>query len=232
MIAAELAMICARYFRNQIVAGAHAEKLSGSKDSNVKIIGQESLGISSEIANFLILARNKLVNFPLFIPLLHHHTIILGLIKNSFIHVLASPSAGNLTIKEFKLAKILFADDDALLGDVVFHKLESCGHQVTVVDNGYNVLSAALRVRPDIIILDNLMPGLTGPEVMPNLKRDVRTSSVPVLVLTSQTNKHDMTNAYRAGAADYMAKPFSPEDLANRISALLDSPQSLQQVGL
>lgn len=130
------------------------------------------------------------------------------------------------------MAKVLFADDDALLGDLVHHKLESCGHQVTVVDNGYNVLSAALRDRPDIIILDNLMPGLTGPEVLPNLKRDARTSTIPVLVLTSQTTKHAMTNAYRSGAADYMAKPFAPEDLANRVSTLLDSHQSLQHAGL
>ena len=70
--------------------------------------------------------------------------------------------ARNLNVKELEVAKILFADDDALLGDLVFHKLESCGHQVTVVDNGYSVLSAALRVFPDIVILDNLMPGLTG----------------------------------------------------------------------
>lgn len=130
------------------------------------------------------------------------------------------------------MAIILFADDDALLGDLVYHQLESCGHHVTVVDNGYGVLSAALRVEPDIIILDNLMPGLTGPEVLPILKRDARTSTIPVLVLTSQTGRHDMTDAYRSGAADYMAKPFSPQDLANRISTLLDTLQPLQQVGL
>ncbi len=130
------------------------------------------------------------------------------------------------------MAIILFADDDALLGELVYHQLGACGHHVTVVDNGYSVLSAALRVLPDIIVLDNLMPGLTGPEVLPNLKRDARTSTIPVLVLTSQAGRHDMTNAFRSGAADYMAKPFSPHDLANRISTLLESQQPLQQVGL
>lgn len=129
------------------------------------------------------------------------------------------------------MAVILYADDDALLGELVYHKLESCGHQVTVVDNGYSVLSAALRIRPEIIILDNLMPGLTGPEVLPNLKRDARTSAIPVLVLTSQTGDHYMTAAYRAGAADYMPKPFSPQELANRITMLLNSQLALQQVG-
>jgi two-component system phosphate regulon response regulator PhoB len=140
--------------------------------------------------------------------------------------------AGNLTTKELKLATILFADDDALLGDLVYHKLESCGHNVTVVDNGYSVLSAALRIRPDLVILDNRMPGLRGPEVLPVLKRQARTSMIPVLVLTSQTGKNDMTEAFRAGAADYMAKPFLPQDLADRISALLGSQQSAQQAGL
>ena len=133
---------------------------------------------------------------------------------------------------ECKLARILFADDDALLGDLVYHKLESCGHIVTVVDNGYSVLSAAIRTSPDIIILDILMPGLTGPEVLQNLKRDARTSAIPVLVLTSQTGDDAMVNAYRSGATDYMQKPFPPQDLADRMSILLDAQQVLQQVGL
>jgi DNA-binding response OmpR family regulator len=139
---------------------------------------------------------------------------------------------GISTTKEFEVATILFADDDALLGDLVVHKLESCGHSVSVVDNGYSVLSAALRVCPDIIILDNLMPGLTGPEVLHNLKRDARTSMIPVLVLTNQTGSNDMADAYRSGASDYMEKPFSPHDLANRISTLLSAQPFLQQVGL
>ncbi|ATW04293.1 hypothetical protein CHN51_12670 [Sphingorhabdus sp. YGSMI21] len=139
--------------------------------------------------------------------------------------------AGKAKTKELKLATILFADDDALLGDLVYHKLESCGHKVVVVDNGYSVLSAALRALPDLIILDNRMPGLRGPEVLPVLKRQARTSAIPVLVLTSQTGKNAMAEAFRAGAADYMAKPFLPQDLADRISSLLGPQESLQQVG-
>lgn len=129
------------------------------------------------------------------------------------------------------MATILFADDDALLGDLVYHKLESCGHHVTVVDNGYSVLSTALRIRPDLIILDIRMPGLRGPEVLPVLKRHALTQTIPVLVLTSQTGQHDMTQAYRAGASDYMAKPFLPQDLVDRVARLLGSEQVLQQVG-
>jgi len=137
----------------------------------------------------------------------------------------------NSMAKELKLATILFADDDALLGDLVYHKLESCGHRVVVVDNGYSVLSAALRTQPDLIILDNRMPGLRGPEVLPVLKRQARTAAIPVLVLTSQTGKNVMAEAFRAGAADYMAKPFLPQDLADRISSLLGPQEFLQQVG-
>lgn len=130
------------------------------------------------------------------------------------------------------MAKILFADDDILLGDAVSHELESCGHQVTIADNGFNVLSVALRVRPDIIVLDNLMPGLTGREVMPILKRDLRTRTIPVLLLTSQTSKHDRLHAFGAEVADYMAKPFSPEDLVDRVSMLLESQQSLHRLAM
>ena len=130
------------------------------------------------------------------------------------------------------MARILFADDDALLGDLVHHKLESCGHHVIVVDNGYSVLSAAIQACPDIIILDNLMPGLTGPEVMQNLKRDVRTSAIPVLVLTGQTGSSAMVDAYRSGAADFMEKPFSPHELANRVSTLLGAQEVLQKIAV
>ena len=172
-----------------------------------------------------------MVNLPRFDPLLHQDTVTVGLAKIYISHFLTPTLAGISTTKEFKVAKILFADDDALLGDLVFRKLESCGHSVFVVDNGYSVLSAALRMRPDIIILDNLMPGLTGPEVLHNLKRDTRTLAIPVLVLTNQTGKNDMVDAYRSGAADYMEKPFSPQDLANRMSTLLGAQQFLQQVG-
>jgi DNA-binding response OmpR family regulator len=147
-------------------------------------------------------------------------------------HFLAPGWARNSMAKELKLATILFADDDALLGDLVYHKLESCGHSVTVVDNGYSVLSAALQTRPDLIILDNRMPGLRGPEVLPVLKRQSRTSAIPVLVLTSLTGKNAMAEAFRAGAADYMAKPFLPQDLADRISSLLGSQESKKQGGL
>jgi len=147
-------------------------------------------------------------------------------------HFLAPSWVGNSMAKELKLATILFADDDALLGDLVCHKLESCGHSVFVVDNGYSVLSAALQTRPDLIILDNRMPGLRGPEVLPVLKRQPRTSAIPVLVLTSQTGKNAMAEAFRAGAADYMAKPFLPQDLADRISSLLGSQESMQQGSL
>ena len=128
------------------------------------------------------------------------------------------------------MATILFADDDALLGDLVYHKLNSCGHDVTVVDNGYSVLSAALRVRPDLIILDNRMPGLRGPEVLPVLKREERTANIPVLILTSITGQKAMSEAFRGGASDYMTKPFLPQDLADRIVSLLDSREAVEKV--
>lgn len=173
-----------------------------------------------------------MVNFSLFRPLLHRDVIRPDLIDIFLLHFLPSARPGHISNKERKLATILFADDDALLGDLVFHKLGSCGHRVNVVDNGYSVLSAALRTRPDIIILDNRMPGLTGPEVLPVLKREARTSAIPVLVLTSQTGKDAMAEAFRAGASDYMAKPFLPQDLADRISSLLCAQNALQPVRL
>lgn len=129
------------------------------------------------------------------------------------------------------MATILFADDDALLADLIYPKLKACGHDVTVVDNGYSVLSAALRIRPDLIILDNRMPGLRGPELLPVLQREERTANIPLLILTSLTGQRAMAEALRAGVSDYMTKPFSPQDLADRIVSLLESCEAVKAVG-
>lgn len=226
----DFAILCARYSGHRILRES-AEPVRGPE----KFIFQDMVSISRRLSRqravIAKLAMHGMVNLPLFDPLLHEDTVMVGWAKIYILYLLTPTLAGNTTTKEFKVAKILFADDDVVLGDLVFHKLESCGHSVSVVDNGYSVLSAAICMRPDIIILDDRMPGLTGPEVLHNLKRDARTLAIPVLVLTSQTGKNDMVDAYSSGAADYMEKPFSPQDLANRMSTLLGAQQFLQQVG-
>ncbi len=121
------------------------------------------------------------------------------------------------------MAQILLADDDALIGEVIFHRLQERGHNVVVVDNGGHVVEQTLETKPEIIILDNLMPGLTGTEVLSELQKNAFTATIPVIMLTAQTGRNHMIEAYRAGASDYMTKPFDPEDLINRVAGVIGS---------
>lgn len=119
------------------------------------------------------------------------------------------------------MAQILIADDDALIGEVVFHLLCERGHDVVVVDNGGRVMEQTLRTKPEIIILDNLMPGMTGTEVLAELQKNPSTAAIPVIMLTSQTGRNHVIEAYRAGASDYMTKPFDPEALIGRVVSVM-----------
>lgn len=121
------------------------------------------------------------------------------------------------------MAQILIADDDALIGEVVSHKLQESGHNVAVVDNGAKVLEIVHSERPDLVILDILMPGLRGIEVLVKLQKEIDTASIPVLMLTGQTGRNHMVEAYDAGATDFMTKPFKPECLVDRIDSIISA---------
>ncbi|HZF43280.1 MAG TPA: response regulator [Sphingomonadaceae bacterium] len=119
---------------------------------------------------------------------------------------------------------ILIADDDELLAALVQFKLEAAGHRVVVARDGAAALAQVSRQRPDLVVLDAMMPVLTGSEVLARLKGDPATASVPVIMLTARRAQDDVVSALRAGAADYLTKPFIPEELVARVeTALLQS---------
>ena len=118
-------------------------------------------------------------------------------------------------------ATILVADDDPLLRELVRFKLEAAGHMVTFATDGDDALTAAQGKRPDLIILDSMMPVLSGPEVLRALKDDPVTAAIPVLMLTSRKSQDDIVGALRGGASDYLTKPFLPDELAMRVEGLL-----------
>ena len=123
------------------------------------------------------------------------------------------------------MAKILVADDDDLLCEVLRFKLENMGHTVLVVTDGATALSSARNEDFDVLILDSMMPALSGMEVLQSLKSDPATSKLPVIMLTARRSEDDVVRALRAGAADYLTKPFMPEELAWRIATVLASRQ-------
>lgn len=120
------------------------------------------------------------------------------------------------------MAYILVADDDEILAEMVRHRLETVGHEVLVVEDGEEALDRVGQRLPDAILLDWMMPIRSGMETLLALKSHPTRCHVPVVMMTSRRNQSDVLTALRAGASDYVTKPFSPEDLALRVESLLD----------
>jgi len=117
---------------------------------------------------------------------------------------------------------ILIVDDDPLLIDVISHKMRFLGFDVITVDNGVDALPLARERRPDVIVLDAMMPGLDGFSVLRELKKQPTTAGIPVLMLTAKKTERDVVAGLSLGAADYMIKPFSPAELHTRVVRLLN----------
>ncbi len=120
------------------------------------------------------------------------------------------------------MSKILVVDDDRDICTLVEFKLEQMGHEVIVEHDGRGGLAAAVADHPDLILLDWMMPLLTGPEACVAIRAEPSLAHVPVVMLTAKAQEADMKRGYAAGADDYIVKPFSPRELAGRIDALLD----------
>jgi len=119
------------------------------------------------------------------------------------------------------MASVLLAEDDADIRLLVTLKLERAGHQVRAFGDGAAALADARDHPPDLAVLDVLMPGMTGLEVCKQLRSHAATADVPIILLTARAQQADVTAGLEAGANDYVAKPFSPRDLASRINAWL-----------
>ncbi|MDI1326179.1 MAG: response regulator transcription factor [Brevundimonas sp.] len=117
-------------------------------------------------------------------------------------------------------SRILIADDDPLLRSLLVHKLSADGHHVLVAEDGAQALVAIAEQNPDLIVLDALMPIMDGFEVLRRLKSG-NLSSAPVIMLTALKREQDIVGALQLGAADYLVKPFIPDELSQRVRRLL-----------
>ena len=119
-------------------------------------------------------------------------------------------------------SRILVVDDDPDLREIVQLKLEISGFETYAEADGEAGLAAALELLPDLVLLDWMMPKLTGVEVCGLLREDPRTSGVPVILLTAKAQVSDIERGFAAGADDYIVKPFSPTELLARINAIMN----------
>ncbi len=119
------------------------------------------------------------------------------------------------------MSSILVVDDDPLIRTLVEHKLRQRGFEVISAESGEEGLRQAAAKRPDLIVLDAMMPELDGFEVLHRLKQDAGTAGIPVIMLTARKQERDIVSALSSGARDYLVKPFMPEELIMRIRNLL-----------
>jgi two-component system phosphate regulon response regulator PhoB/two-component system alkaline phosphatase synthesis response regulator PhoP len=117
--------------------------------------------------------------------------------------------------------KILVADDDEQVRDLVAFKLSMAGYHTITADNGSTALHLVQKEQPDMVILDVVMPGMDGLSVCYELHSSAATAQIPVLMLSGRSRQVDIDLGLTVGADDYLVKPFNPAELIRRVRWLL-----------
>ena len=117
--------------------------------------------------------------------------------------------------------KILVVDDEADVLDLVCMNLRAAGFAVTTAENGPAALQKVKADPPDLILLDLMLPGMSGLELCKAFKKEPATAAIPIIMLTAKSEEVDRVVGLELGADDYVAKPFSPRELALRVKSVL-----------
>lgn len=128
-------------------------------------------------------------------------------------------------------AKILFADDDPVVSQYVEVVLRQAGYTVLLAADGIEAMERVRQSAPDLILLDVIMPGLDGLEVLRALRQNPHTSQIPVIMLTQKAHVEDLVKGLESGADDYVPKPFVPEELLVRVHLLLKRSEKVRALG-
>ena len=117
--------------------------------------------------------------------------------------------------------RLLLVEDDRALADLVTFHFERSGYDVTRTGDGEEALILVDEVKPDVILLDWMIEGISGIEVCRRLRRRATTANVPIMMLTARGEESDRIRGFETGADDYVTKPFSPRELMSRVAAVL-----------
>jgi two-component system phosphate regulon response regulator PhoB len=118
-------------------------------------------------------------------------------------------------------ANILVVEDEPGIQEVLKFNLGHHGHHVTVAGSGEEAVDLLKGILPDLILLDWMLPGISGIELARRIRADARLKSIPIIMLTARTEERDKVAGLDTGADDYLTKPFSPAELNARIKAVL-----------
>lgn len=119
------------------------------------------------------------------------------------------------------MATVLVVEDEQHIGEMITFKLTNAGHRVVRARDGEEALAVAAQEQPDIILLDVMMPVLSGFEVLRRLRADSARPGVPIIMVTAKGQERDVVAGLEAGATDYILKPFSLKELAARVERAL-----------
>jgi two-component system phosphate regulon response regulator PhoB len=119
------------------------------------------------------------------------------------------------------MAHVLIVDDEADLASLVEFNLKQAGLETTIASTGERALQLARERVPDVVLLDVMLPDLSGKEVCRRLRADPKTKDVPIVMLTARGEEADRVEGFEVGADDYVTKPFSPRELVLRLKARL-----------
>ena len=118
-------------------------------------------------------------------------------------------------------ATVLVVEDEPAIQELIAYNLKQAGHQTLRADSAEQALRLVQEALPDLVLLDWMLPGLSGIELARRLRADKRTKLVPIIMLTARVDEQDKLTGLDTGADDYITKPFSPRELNARVKAVL-----------
>jgi len=113
--------------------------------------------------------------------------------------------------------KIVVADDDLDLCELLEMKLRQSNYEVFTAMDGVQALEVVRRIRPNLVILDIMMPLMTGMEVLRQLKSEIATADIPIILMTAKRQESDVNSGFALGVVDYIVKPFNLKDLVAQV---------------
>ncbi len=119
------------------------------------------------------------------------------------------------------MARILIAEDEPDIRELVAFTLRFAGHEVTTTSNGEEAVQQASQIVPDLILMDVRMPKMTGYDACRVMKQDAALKDIPVVFLSAKGQDSEIQSGLDAGAEEYLLKPFAPDQLTQRVKAIL-----------
>ena len=117
--------------------------------------------------------------------------------------------------------KIVLAEDEPQIARLIQFKLQKEGFEITWKDNGADALESVKEIKPDLVLLDVMMPVMDGYQVLKKIKEDENLKQIPVIMLTAKGQERDVVKGFDLGSEDYIVKPFRPAELVSRIKKIL-----------